>query len=160
MSIPGFFYPFKLPFNSPISHEIHGWWTGTQLIAKAGDWLNRNEFEGDLPAEVFFCDGGTLSNFPMALFHKNETPRMPTVGVQLGRDRSEAITIDGPISMVHAMNNASRHLSDRSFLHNNSAYRGLLAVRFCILYAVYMLSALRRACAESVGGVCNVCACG
>lgn len=63
------------------------------------------------PPQALFVDGGTLSNFPIDLFHDpTSVPLLPTLGVELGQDRNKFEEIDNPIELLAAMNNSSRCL--------------------------------------------------
>ena len=114
MSIPYFFSPLQID-NIPQGAE-----------AKQ-NWEDTVSFEGDLPHKCIFVDGGILSNFPIDVFHKqNSVPRMPTFGIRLGDNRNLANKISNPTSLFGAMFNSSRHLHDYDFLLKNPDYRLLI----------------------------------
>lgn len=114
MSIPYFFKPLIVN-DLPAGEEARIRW----------DKLAR--YQGEIPSEVFFVDGGIMSNFPIDLFHKfNTVPRMPTFGVRLGVDRNEYNTISSPINLFGAMFNSIRHLHDYDFILRNPDYRQLI----------------------------------
>lgn len=115
MSIPYFFSPLK------ISDIPQG------QIAKQ-NWLDTVSFEGAVPKEVYFVDGGIMSNFPIDVFHKkNSIPRLPTFGVRLGVDRNTANKITSPLNLFGAMFNSLRHLHDYDFILKNPDYRMLIS---------------------------------
>lgn len=114
MSVPYFFVPLKVN-NVP---------QGAQALR---NWQNLAGYNGKVPEEVFFVDGGLMSNFPMDVFHKkNVVPRLPSFGVRLGIDRDEANQITGPGNLFGAMFNSIRHLHDYDFILRNPEYKLLL----------------------------------
>ena len=114
MSIPFFFSPLKID-NIP------------QGIIAQKNWADTVKFTGTLPQTSFFVDGGILSNFPIDVFHKqNSIPRMPTFGIRLGDNRNMANKISNPTNLFGAMFNASRHLHDYDFLLKNPDYSMLI----------------------------------
>lgn len=115
MSIPYFFSPLKIG-NIPQGQ-----------IAKK-NWVDTVGFDGDVPQEALFVDGGIMSNFPIDVFHKKNTvPRLPTFGVRLGVDRNKANNITNPLNLFGAMFNSLRHLHDYDFILRNPDYRMLIA---------------------------------
>jgi len=154
MSVPLFFEPFALPgpdlppvlgsdgrpstFRDPQtgllklrlqSPPAKG---SSQKLKGAGQesevWEKRNGYAGAVPDKAMFVDGGTLSNFPIGLFHSEEVPPvMPTLGVQFGEDRSKPQPVGTLVDMVACMNSTSRHLLDRDFLAHNPDYANLMA---------------------------------
>jgi NTE family protein len=114
MSIPYFFKPLIVK-NLPSGEE-----------AKAR-WDSMARFQGEVPPEAYFVDGGIMSNFPIDLFHKfNSVPRMPTFGVRLGIDRNESNKISSPVNLFGAMFNSIRHLHDYDFILRNPDYKHLI----------------------------------
>jgi len=114
MSVPYFFSPLKIS-NIPQGQ-----------IAKK-NWSDTVSFDGELPQEVFFVDGGVMSNFPIDVFHKkNSVPRLPTFGVRLGIDRNKINNITSPLNLFGAMFNSLRHLHDYDFILRNPDYRMLI----------------------------------
>jgi predicted acylesterase/phospholipase RssA len=74
-------------------------------------------------------DGGTLSNFPIAVFDKpSGVPLMPTIGCQLGLPRDSPQNSDGILGLLMAMFNTSTHIGDNEFINNNPIYDPLVAV--------------------------------
>lgn len=113
MSIPGFFFPMRLR-NLPKGEEAKKRWD-----KMAG-------YRGRLPGEVFFVDGGIMSNFPIDLFHASGTPTAPTFGVKLGTDRTAPHIIKKPSQMLGSVFNSARHCADYDFLIKNPDYRKLM----------------------------------
>ncbi|HZK97952.1 MAG TPA: patatin-like phospholipase family protein [Prolixibacteraceae bacterium] len=114
MSIPFFFSPLQID-NIP------------QGIKAQQNWVDTVKFTGALPQTSFFVDGGILSNFPIDVFHKqNSVPRMPTFGIRLGDNRNMANKISNPMNLFGSMFNASRHLHDYDFLLKNPDYSLLI----------------------------------
>ena len=121
MSVPFFFRPFVLPVLD----------AGTAVkLPNAGTpaWQSINGFTGPVPDTAVFVDGGTLSNFPIALFHKPPPCLLPTLGIQLGADRDKAAKVDTMFDLIGQMDSTSRHLSDREFLFRNADYANLIGV--------------------------------
>lgn len=81
-----------------------------------------------LTSLLYHFAGGTLSNFPMALFHKQPVEGAPTIGVSLGYQRAAPRTITSLKDFVGSMDDTSRHLMDWEFLWNNPEYSDWVAV--------------------------------
>ncbi len=114
MSVPYFFEPLVIR-NIPQGADAQK------------NWKDLAGFNGRVPGEVYFVDGGLMSNFPVDIFHKrNVVPRLPTFGVRLGVDRDSANNITGPGKMFGAMFNSIRHLHDYDFILKNPEYKQLL----------------------------------
>jgi len=114
MSIPYFFSPLQID-NIPQGPDAQN------------NWVETVSFTGALPQKCFFVDGGILSNFPIDVFHKqNSIPRMPTFGIRLGDNRNIANNITNPTNLFGAMFNSSRHLHDYDFLLKNPDYSLLI----------------------------------
>lgn len=114
MSIPYFFEPLRVS-RIPQGKEAKQRWE--ELVS----------YHGPVPKEVFFVDGGIMSNFPVNVFHKSNTvPRLPTFGVRLGVDRNKLNTISSPLNLFGAMFNSIRHLHDFDFILKNPDYRMLI----------------------------------
>ena len=114
MSVPYFFQPFVVK-NLPQG--------GTSL----NNWYNLAKYIGPIPKEVYFVDGGIMSNFPIDVFHnKSVIPRLPTFGVRLGVDRNEPNKISSPVNLFGSMFNSIRHLHDYDFILRNPDYEMLV----------------------------------
>ena len=114
MSVPYFFEPLMI-------RDI------PQGAGAKKKWKDLVSFNGKVPREAFFVDGGIMSNFPVDIFHKrNVVPRLPTFGVRLGVDRDSANEISGPGNLFGAMFNSIRHLHDYDFILKNPEYKLLL----------------------------------
>lgn len=115
MSIPFFFHPHRVG-NIPQGAEA--WERWSELAG----------YTGQLPLECVFVDGGTMSNFPIDLFHQHGTvPSAPTFGVKLGRDRAALQRVDSPTRLLGAIFNAARHCLDFDFIKRNPDYKRLVA---------------------------------
>ncbi|MCX6168673.1 MAG: patatin-like phospholipase family protein [Ignavibacteriales bacterium] len=112
MSIPGFFHPHKVKLDTHIQKE---------------DWIRLVKYNGELPQEAVFVDGGIMSNFPIDVFHNiNMVPRLPTFGIRLGTDRNtlnHAGTIPGLLMSIF---NSARHVLDYTFILQNPDYEKLI----------------------------------
>lgn len=114
MSIPYFFSPLRIS-DIPQGPEAKKNWE--ELVC----------FMGIPPKESFFVDGGLLSNFPIDVFHKqNSIPRLPTFGVKLGDDRNSINKINNPTNLFGAMFKSLRHLHDYDFILKNPDYKLLI----------------------------------
>lgn len=112
MSIPVFFQPFKIK-------------TGTSI--KKPDWETVVEYQGPVPEEVCFVDGGIMSNFPIDVFHNYYiVPRLPTFGVKLGDDRDSQSSVSSMPQFLMSIFNSSRHVLDYQFLLKNEDYEKLI----------------------------------
>ncbi len=115
MSIPYFFEPLR------INHIPQGKEAKQQ-------WEETVKYYGPVPREVFFVDGGIMSNFPINVFHQyNVVPRLPTFGVRLGVDRNKLNQVSSPLNLFGAMFNSIRHLHDYDFILKNPDYSMLIA---------------------------------
>ena len=113
MSIPFFFTPYKI--------------TDIPNGKKAQEnWKNRVAYRGDIPKEVFFVDGGIISNFPADVFHKNHIPRLPSFGVKLGTERHQPNSITNPFIFTRAIVESMRQIADYNFILRNPDYRQLI----------------------------------
>ncbi|MGH8663520.1 MAG: patatin-like phospholipase family protein [Burkholderiales bacterium] len=114
MSIPLFFKPFQV-CDCP------------QAQALRADWEKLAGYLGELPKEVFFVDGGIMSNFPINLFHQpHRVPSAPTFGAKIGIDRSKPVAITKPAQLVGCIFDAARHTLDYDFILKNPDYRHLV----------------------------------
>ena len=114
MSIPYFFFPLIIK-DLPKGQDA----------VKAWDELAG--YYGEIPDDIYFVDGGLLSNFPIDLFHKfNVIPRLPTFGIRLGSDRNKPDKISNPLNLFGSMFNSIRHLHDYDFILRNPDYKQLV----------------------------------
>jgi NTE family protein len=114
MSIPFFFKPMIV---SPIPKN------------QEKEWDDKVGFTGKIPDSVKFVDGGTLSNFPINVFHSaNTVPRKPTFGVRLGKDRQKVNKTSTILKFFFAIFNTMRYLHDYDFLLRNKDYSKLIAI--------------------------------
>jgi NTE family protein len=114
MSIPYFFHPMV----------VKGLPDGEEALAL---WDDLASYHGETPKQVYFVDGGLLSNFPIDVFHSfNTVPRLPTFGIRLGIDRNKPNTISNPMNLFGAMFNSIRHLHDYDFILKNRDYKHLV----------------------------------
>ncbi len=116
MSIPFFFEPLvvkDIPNKDSYSNE------------KWSKWVS---YEGKIPPEVKFVDGGMLSNFPINVFHRedNQVPRMPTFGVRLSTYREDYSKTDSLLGMCGAMISTMRQIYDYDFLLKHPDYKRLI----------------------------------
>ena len=115
MSIPGFFYPLRVP-NVPQGPEAHQRWS---------DLASYND--GPPPAATF-VDGGIMSNFPIDLFHlPDKIPSAPTFGAKLGPDERTFAEIESPQRLGAAVFGSASHTLDYDFIKRNPDYKKLVA---------------------------------
>jgi NTE family protein len=113
MSIPFFFHPMRLT-NLPFGKE------------KLAQWREVG-YDGNVPDEVFFIDGGIMSNFPIDLFHDNhKVPTAPTFGVKLGIDRNQPRIIRKFPNLLGAIFDSARQVHDFDFIARNPDYKHLV----------------------------------
>lgn len=128
MSIPLFFQPFRLniPEGGAVENDSD---EKRRQMYKA--WKEATGNQGPVPKEAIFVDGGTLSNFPIELFHRPVVPLLPTLGARLGstvpttNDSSDK-AIMSPLALLSSMFNCSKNMADKDFLQQNRDYRHLL----------------------------------
>jgi NTE family protein len=114
MSIPLFFKPFRV-CDCPQDETLRA------------DWDKLAGYLGECPKEVFFVDGGIMSNFPINLFHQpHRVPSAPTFGAKIGIDRSKPVAITKPAQLVGCIFDAARHTLDYDFILKNPDYRHLV----------------------------------
>jgi NTE family protein len=114
MSIPAFFRPLRVR-NVP--HDP----------GAPARWADKAGYRGKLPREVYFVDGGIMSNFPIDVFHAPGVPAAPTFGVKLGTDREKPNPVKRPLQLLGAVFNSARHTLDYEFIRRNPDYRHLVA---------------------------------
>ncbi|UCA61412.1 patatin-like phospholipase family protein [Chryseobacterium rhizoplanae] len=121
MSVPFFFEPFQKRINKNEDSVKYAW----------KFWMNTKQ-EDIYPVGVFI-DGGSISNFPIDLFHADEVfyPRMPLFGVQLTSD-SDLLSEKGktseeilktPFSYAGNIISTLQGFNDKVFLTKHSFYR-------------------------------------
>ncbi|WP_232816081.1 hypothetical protein [Chryseobacterium capnotolerans] len=121
MSVPFFFEPFQKRINKDDSSVKYAW----------KFWMNTKQ--EDINPVGVFIDGGSISNFPIDLFHADEVfyPRMPLFGVQLTSDSdllsergktSEEI-LKTPFSYAGNIISTLQGFNDKVFLTKHSFYR-------------------------------------
>ena len=113
MSIPGFFWPFRV--GSIPDGE-----------AATVAWSHHAGYRGTLPTECLFVDGGILSNFPIDLFHVRGVPSAPTLGAKLDLDRTAPREIGGVPAYLGAILDAARNNLDYDFIRRNPDYSQLV----------------------------------
>ncbi len=121
MSVPFFFEPFQKRINKDDDSVKYAW----------KFWMNTKP-ENIYPAGLFI-DGGSISNFPIDIFHATDVfyPRMPLFGVQLTSD-SDLLSEKGktseeilktPFSYAGNIISTLKGFNDKSFLTKHSFYR-------------------------------------
>ncbi|MBL1220203.1 patatin-like phospholipase family protein [Chryseobacterium sp. L7] len=121
MSVPFFFEPFQKRINKDDDSVKYAW----------KFWMNTKP-EDIYPAGLFI-DGGSISNFPIDIFHASDVfyPRMPLFGVQLTSD-SDLLSEKGktseeilktPFSYAGNIISTLKGFNDKSFLTKHSFYR-------------------------------------
>lgn len=126
MSVPFFFEPFQKLINKDDDSVKYAW----------RFWMNTKQ-EDIYPVGVFI-DGGSISNFPIDLFHSTDLfyPRMPLFGVQLTND-SDILSEKGktsqqilktPFSFAGNIIDTLKGFNDKSFLTKHTFYH-LLSIQ-------------------------------
>ena len=105
MSIPVFFSPFD---SQTPSQDLNLWKTIRNIAP--------NDFPNSKPPkEIYFVDGGMMSNFPFDLLHTPKgKPELPTFGVKLETDFRYQ-KFDGFFGYLGAIVNSSRHAIDNKY---------------------------------------------
>ena len=113
MSIPFF-------FEAKCSPNIDETDAGTRA-----EWKKIN-YNGKLPPNALFVDGGIISNFPINVFHNPSiaVPRLPTIGVRLGGGVSSfnRNIFKGLTSFIEAIFSTVRFHYDKDFLIKHHFY--------------------------------------
>lgn len=120
MSVPFFFEPFQKRIDKNDDSVKYAW----------KYWMNTKQ--EDINPVGIFIDGGSISNFPIDLFHSADIfyPRMPLFGVQLTSDSdilsekgktSEEI-LKSPISFAGNIISTLKGFNDKSFLTKHTFY--------------------------------------
>jgi NTE family protein len=121
MSVPFFFEPFQKLINRDDDSVKYAW----------KYWMNTKQ--ADIHSVGIFIDGGSISNFPIDLFHAEEVfyPRMPLFGVQLTSD-SDILSEKGktseqilktPFSYAGNIISTLKGFNDKTFLTKHTFYR-------------------------------------
>lgn len=121
MSVPFFFEPFQKRIDKNESSVKYAW----------RFWMNTKQ--EDINPVGVFIDGGSISNFPIDLFHADEVfyPRMPLFGVQLTSD-SDILSDKGktseeilktPFSYAGNIISTLKGFNDKTFLTKHTFYR-------------------------------------
>ncbi|WP_276877713.1 patatin-like phospholipase family protein [Chryseobacterium joostei] len=121
MSVPFFFEPFQKRIDKTESSIKYAW----------RYWMNTKQ--EDINPVGVFIDGGSISNFPIDLFHADEVfyPRMPLFGVQLTSD-SDILSEKGktsreilktPFSYAGNIISTLKGFNDKTFLTKHTFYR-------------------------------------
>lgn len=120
MSVPFFFEPFQKEINKEDDSVKYAW----------KYWMNTKQ--KDINPVGIFIDGGSISNFPIDLFHADEVfyPRMPLFGVQLTSDSSmlsekgktSAEIMNTPFSYAGNIISTLKGFNDKTFLTKHSFY--------------------------------------
>ncbi len=114
MSVPVFFTPYRIQ-NLP------------QGIEAQKKWADSVQFFGKIPNEVMFVDGGVMSNFPIAVFHRPRAiPRLPTFGVKFGVERNKTNKIGNFLELAKALLDSAKQASDFDFIARNPDYQSLV----------------------------------
>nr|WP_314498048.1 patatin-like phospholipase family protein [uncultured Chryseobacterium sp.] len=120
MSVPFFFEPMQKLINKDDDSVKYAWkfWMNTQ--------------KEDIYPVGIFIDGGTLSNFPIDLFHMNDIfyPRLPLFGVQLTSDsevsgqkgKTSQEILKTPFSYAGNIIGTLKGFNDKTFLNKYSFY--------------------------------------
>jgi NTE family protein len=114
VSIPFFFEPFS------VNH------IPSQGESQNKAWQEMAGYDGTVPAEIKFVDGGLLSNFPINIFHKEGVPRKPTFGVRLSAYREQPANTKTFNGFVGGMFDAIRQQFDFDFLYRHPDYKHLI----------------------------------
>ncbi len=119
MSIPVFFEPKQFNLSS---------FTGGKKDFYQERWKALADFRSSqLPESVQMVDGGVMSNFPIDLFHTEDTiPLRPTIGVKLGIDRYNFKKHGGLFKFAGNIFDGVRNLRDHEFLKTNQEYQELV----------------------------------
>jgi NTE family protein len=120
MSVPFFFEPMQKRIDKDADSVKYAW----------KFWMNTKQ--EDINPVGVFIDGGSISNFPIDLFHSADIfyPRMPLFGVQLTSDSdilsekgktSEEI-LKSPLSFAGNIISTLKGFNDKTFLTKHTFY--------------------------------------
>ncbi len=120
MSVPFFFEPTQKVINKDDDSVKYAW----------KFWMNTSP-EDIYPAGVFI-DGGSISNFPIDLFHATDIfyPRMPLFGVQLtsdsdllsGKGKTSEEILASPLTYAGNIISTLKGFNDKTFLTKHTFY--------------------------------------
>ncbi|MBV8325686.1 patatin-like phospholipase family protein [Chryseobacterium sp.] len=121
MSVPFFFEPYQKRINKNEDSVKYAW----------RFWMNTKQ--QDINPVGVFIDGGSISNFPIDLFHADEVfyPRLPLFGVQLTSD-SDILSEKGktseeilktPFSYAGNIISTLKGFNDKTFLTKHTFYQ-------------------------------------
>ncbi len=92
-------------------------------------WAEHAGFEGVLPRECVLVDGGTMTPFPIDVFHLPlRVPAAPTFGVRLGVDRSFARHPRGPLQLARSVIDAGQHRVDYDYVMEHPDYSRIVTM--------------------------------
>ena len=116
MSIPFFFEPFEVK-NIPNADKEND-----------SKWDEYAGYNGPIPHEIKFVDGGMLSNFPINVFHRKDggIPTRPTFGARLSTYREKFSETKNLLGMSGAMISTMRQIYDYDFLLKNPDFSKLI----------------------------------
>ena len=115
MSIPFFFHPFRVK-NIPSG------------LRNKERWYECVRYQGEIPEEVLFVDGGIMSNFPIDIFHDHKNvPSHPTFGVKLGIDREVPNKNVSVFKLLGSIFDSARQVHDFDFILRNPDYKHLVS---------------------------------
>lgn len=121
MSVPFFFEPLQKRIDREDDSVKYAW----------RFWMNTRP-EDIYPVGIFI-DGGSISNFPIDLFHMSEVfyPRLPLFGVQLtntseisaNQNKTSENIMKTPFSYAGNIINTLKEFNDKSFLTKHTFYK-------------------------------------
>ncbi len=120
MSVPFFFEPVQKQIDKNDDSVKYAW----------RFWMNTKQ--EDINPVGVFIDGGSISNFPIDLFHATDIfyPRMPLFGVQLTSDsdilaekgKTSAEILKSPLSFAGNIISTLKGFNDKTFLTKHTFY--------------------------------------
>ncbi|GAA5084766.1 hypothetical protein GCM10023210_04910 [Chryseobacterium ginsengisoli] len=120
MSVPFFFEPLQKQIDKNDDSVKYAW----------KYWMNTKQ--EDINPVGVFIDGGSLSNFPIDLFHSTDIfyPRMPLFGVQLTSDsdilsekgKTSQEILKSPLSFAGNIISTLKGFNDKTFLTKHTFY--------------------------------------
>lgn len=120
MSVPYFFEPMITKIDLSKDSIIQAW----------KFWLNAEP--GNVFEEGVFVDGGSISNFPIDIFHESDIfyPRIPVFGVRLvnkeelgeARGSGSKVILKSPFSFLLGIFDTLKGYNDKTFLTKYSFY--------------------------------------